>query len=125
MAIGEGGRVTPGEGRERRYTRAPMTQHDDVLPDRYHASEIEERWQRVWDQAGAFTGATISRDGIPAEPPPGAKSYVLEMLPYPSGEIHMGHVKNYTMGDVIAHHRRRSGAAVFHPMGYDLSLIHI
>ncbi len=96
-----------------------MTEQHDVLPDRYHASEIEERWQRVWAQARAFTGATISRDGTPAEPSPGPKSYVLEMLPYPSGEIHMGHVKNYTMGDVIAHHRRRCGAAVFHPMGYD------
>jgi leucyl-tRNA synthetase len=103
----------------RRYTRAPMTEQHDVLPDRYHASEVEERWQQAWAQAGAFTGATISRDGTPAEPSPGPKSYVLEMLPYPSGEIHMGHVKNYTMGDVIAHHRRRNGAAVFHPMGYD------
>ncbi len=96
-----------------------MTELHDVLPDRYHASDVEERWQRAWAQTRAFTGATISRDGTPAEPSPGPKSYVLEMLPYPSGEIHMGHVKNYTMGDVIAHHRRRCGAAVFHPMGYD------
>ena len=96
-----------------------MTEQHDVLPDRYHAGEVEARWQRAWAEAQAFTGATISRDGTPAEPAPGPKSYVLEMLPYPSGEIHMGHVKNYTMGDVIAHHRRRCGAAVFHPMGYD------
>ena len=89
------------------------------MPDRYHANEIEERWQRVWAEQRAFVGATISRDGEPAQRSYRPKSYVLEMLPYPSGEIHMGHVKNYTMGDVIAHHRRRCGAAVFHPMGYD------
>src|SRR5204862_8352817 len=47
------------------------------------------------------------------------KSYVLEMLPYPSGEPHMRHLKNYTMGDVLAHHRRRNGMRVLHPMGYD------
>ena len=80
---------------------------------------MEERWQRVWDERRAFMGATISRDGQRAPRSDRPKSYVLEMLPYPSGEIHMGHVKNYTMGDVIAHHRRRMGAAVFHPMGYD------
>jgi leucyl-tRNA synthetase len=96
-----------------------MTRAHDLLPDRYHASEVEERWQRVWEEQRAFLGATISRDGERAEPSDRPKSYVLEMLPYPSGEIHMGHVKNYTMGDVIAHHRRRCGAAVFHPMGYD------
>ena len=96
-----------------------MARQHDALPDRYHATELEERWQGVWADRRAFLGATISRDGeqtVRAERP---KSYVLEMLPYPSGEIHMGHVKNYTMGDVIAHHRRRCGAAVFHPMGYD------
>jgi leucyl-tRNA synthetase len=96
-----------------------MEHAHDALADRYDATEIEGRWQRIWTERRAFLGATISRDGeqtVRAERP---KSYVLEMLPYPSGEIHMGHVKNYTMGDVIAHHRRRCGAAVFHPMGYD------
>jgi len=96
-----------------------MTQQHDVLPHRYHANEVEERWQRVWAEQRAFMGAAISRDGEPAPRSDRPKSYVLEMLPYPSGEIHMGHVKNYTMGDVVAHHRRRCGAAVFHPMGYD------
>ncbi len=96
-----------------------MARRHDRLPDRYHAVEVEERWQRIWADRRAFMGATISRDGAQAQRSDRPKSYVLEMLPYPSGEIHMGHVKNYTMGDVIAHHRRRCGAAVFHPMGYD------
>jgi leucyl-tRNA synthetase len=96
-----------------------MARRHDRLPDRYHADEVEERWQRIWADRRAFMGATISRDGAQAQRSDRPKSYVLEMLPYPSGEIHMGHVKNYTMGDVIAHHRRRCGAAVFHPMGYD------
>jgi leucyl-tRNA synthetase len=96
-----------------------MARRHDRLPDRYHADEVEERWQRIWAEQRAFMGATISRDGAQAQRSDRPKSYVLEMLPYPSGEIHMGHVKNYTMGDVIAHHRRRCGAAVFHPMGYD------
>ncbi|MFN8109997.1 MAG: leucine--tRNA ligase [Thermoleophilia bacterium] len=87
--------------------------------DRYDPQPIEERWQRVWDEEGAFTSEVISRDGVTARLPDRPKAYVLEMLPYPSGEIHMGHVKNYTMGDVVAHFRRRNGAAVFHPMGYD------
>ncbi|MEZ5080229.1 MAG: leucine--tRNA ligase [Thermoleophilia bacterium] len=85
----------------------------------YDAAAIETRWQRIWDDERAFASEVISRDGIPVDLPDRAKAYVLEMLPYPSGEIHMGHVKNYTMGDAIAHYRRRQGAAVFHPMGYD------
>jgi leucyl-tRNA synthetase len=71
-----------------------MAQRHDVLPDRYHADEVEVRWQRVWADQRTFMGATVSRDGTRATPPDRPKSYVLEMLPYPSGEIHMGHVKN-------------------------------
>jgi leucyl-tRNA synthetase len=96
-----------------------MTDSHERLPDRYHATDVELRWQQIWERERAFLGATISQDGLDTVPSQRPKSYVLEMLPYPSGEIHMGHVKNYTMGDVIAHHRRRCGAAVFHPMGYD------
>ncbi len=96
-----------------------MTDSYELLPDRYNAADVEERWQQIWERERAFLGATISRDGHDTVRSERPKSYVLEMLPYPSGEIHMGHVKNYTMGDVIAHHRRRCGAAVFHPMGYD------
>jgi leucyl-tRNA synthetase len=90
-----------------------------TLPERYDAAAVEARWQSVWDRERAFGSGVMSRDGVAPELPDRPKAYVLEMLPYPSGEIHMGHVKNYTMGDVIAHHRRRSGFAVFHPMGYD------
>ncbi len=89
------------------------------LPERYDPAEIEPRWQRVWETERAFVAEPVSRDGVTPTLPDTPKAYVLEMLPYPSGEIHMGHVKNYTMGDVIAHHRRRGGALVFHPMGYD------
>ncbi|MEQ9336351.1 MAG: leucine--tRNA ligase, partial [Miltoncostaeaceae bacterium] len=96
-----------------------MSTPEQILPERYDPQPIEARWQARWDQEKAFRAEPVSADGATATVPDRPKAYVLEMLPYPSGDIHMGHVKNYTMGDVIAHHRRRQGAAVFHPMGYD------
>ncbi len=90
-----------------------------ILPERYDPAPVESKWQAAWEREDAFRAAPVSRDGQTPERPDRPKAYVLEMLPYPSGEIHMGHVKNYTMGDVVAHFRRRTGAEVFHPMGYD------
>jgi leucyl-tRNA synthetase len=83
--------------------------------DSYDPHSIERKWQQAWDEAGAFV--TPNPDD-PAEAT-ARKAYVLEMLPYPSGELHMGHVLNYTLGDVVSHFRRRGGYAVLRPMGYD------
>jgi leucyl-tRNA synthetase len=83
--------------------------------DKYDAQTIERKWQRTWEEERAFE--------VP-NPDPGAprnerKNYVLEMLPYPSGSLHIGHVLVYTLGDVLAHFYRRTGAEVLRPMGYD------
>ncbi len=77
---------------------------------RYAPAETEKKWQQAWDEAGVF------RAGCDRNRP---KYYVLEMFPYPSGRIHVGHVRNYTMGDVIARYKMATGHNVLHPMGWD------
>ena len=79
-------------------------------PPRYNAREAERKWQKIWDESGSFR--TRNDDPRP-------KYYVLEMFPYPSGRIHMGHVRNYAMGDVVARFMRARGYSVLHPMGWD------
>src|SRR4051794_9475662 len=82
---------------------------------RYDPKEIEPRWQRVWADERTWE---VSNDAA-ASGDHREKSYVLEMLPYPSGEPHIGHLKNYSIGDAVAHFHRRTGRRVLHPMGYD------
>jgi leucyl-tRNA synthetase len=82
--------------------------------DRYDPKTIEAKWQRIWEENRAFN---VPNPEPGAQPP--AKTYVLEMLPYPSGELHMGHVRNYMLGEVVAHFRRRHGYQVLRPMGFD------
>jgi leucyl-tRNA synthetase len=84
--------------------------------ERYDPAAIERRWQRVWGEEGTWEVPNPGQPGFDSSMP---KSYVLEMLPYPSGEPHVGHLKTYSVGDAIAHFRRRHGYRVIHPMGYD------
>jgi leucyl-tRNA synthetase len=78
---------------------------------RYNPKESEPRWRAAWEAANAFSAAN-GEDGRP-------RYYVLEMFPYPSGNIHMGHVRNYALGDVVARFKRARGFNVLHPMGWD------
>ena len=84
--------------------------------DRYDAQQIERRWQAVWAEEHTWEVPNPGQPGFDDSKP---KSYVLAMLPYPSGEPHIGHLKTYSIGDAIAHFRRRNGFQVVHPMGYD------
>ncbi len=86
------------------------------MSDRYSPDEIERKWQAIWAEEETWR---VPNPGDPGFDDTKPKAYVLEMLPYPSGEPHVGHLKCYAVGDAIAHYRRRHGFHVIHPMGYD------
>jgi leucyl-tRNA synthetase len=90
---------------------------------RYDPQEIEPRWQKVWAEEHTWEVSNEPSKGpaahLSTHPGSQSNSYVLEMLPYPSGEPHIGHLKKYAVGDAIAHYHRRTGHRVLHPMGYD------
>src|SRR3712207_5558171 len=85
--------------------------------ERYEQATIERTWQQAWAREKAWAVRNPAAGAL--ERDASRKSYVLEMLPYPSGSLHMGHMLVYTIGDVVTLFRRRNGAGVLHPMGFD------
>ena len=81
-----------------------------AVEERYNVRETEAKWRKIWLDRGSFKAERNSKK---------LKYFVLEMFPYPSGRVHMGHVRNYALGDVVARFKKAQGFNILHPMGWD------